>query len=105
MSKIEIPVFDTTGEIIDYRTLSETSQRKCSSTLSNAIVMHHFAQAAHTPFVNGIFGKYLHPFEQKMFSEFIFEGTIDLKKYEVSSSIKRCIKEMRYALGEMVRIL
>jgi hypothetical protein len=28
------------------------------------------------------------------------EGTIDLKKYEVNSAIKRCIKEMRYPPGE-----
>ena len=35
-----------------------------------------------------------------MFSESILEGTIDLTKYEVNSAIKRCIKEMRYSLGE-----
>jgi hypothetical protein len=59
----------------------------------------HFAQAKSTPFVEGIFGQLLHPFQQNSFSESILSGTIDLSQVDVNDAIKACIREMRYAPG------
>mgnify|MGYP006205920925 FL=1 len=53
LSKIKIPVYDMTGEIIDYHmVLSESTEMFKHLIQCNS---HHFAQAAHTPFVNSIF--------------------------------------------------
>jgi hypothetical protein len=65
LNKIEIPVYDSLGEIIDFfRTVSDASEM-----FQHLIQRHsqHFAQTENTPFVNSIFGKHLHPFQQNEF--------------------------------------
>ena len=64
----QIPVYDSSGEIIDFRTVSDASEMFQHLIHCNS---QHFSQAENTPFVNGIFGKHLHPFQQNEFSEYI----------------------------------
>ena len=97
LNKIEIPVCDSSGEIIDFRTVSDASEMFQHLIHCNS---QHFSQAENTPFVNGIFGKHLHPFQQNEFSESILEGTIDLTRFEINSAIAACISEMKFPVGE-----
>jgi hypothetical protein len=60
----------------------------------------HFSQAKDTPFVTGNLGQYLHPFEQKHFSESILKGTVNLAHLPLNDSIHACINEMCFPLGE-----
>ena len=56
--------------------------------------MTHFAQARHTPFVEGCFGAVLHPLQYNSFSESILQGQVDLSEFNINSAIKACIQEM-----------
>ncbi len=97
LSRIEVPVRDSEGEIIDWRSISSHDEI-CSELIKRNIT--HFSQAKETPFVNGPFGNYVHPFEQNNFSESILDGSICLDSFDVNNAIKACIKEMVYAPGE-----
>ena len=50
--------------------------------------------------MNGVFGNYLHPFEQNSFSDSILDGSLELNNFDVSAAVKNCIREMTYAPGE-----
>ena len=97
LSRIEVPVRDSEGEIIDWRSISSHDEI-CSELIKRNIT--HFSQAKETPFVNGPFGNYVHLFEQNNFSESILDGSICLDSFDVNDAIKACIKEMVYAPGE-----
>jgi hypothetical protein len=101
LNKIEIPVCDSSGEIIDFRTVSDASEMFQHLIHCNS---QHFAQAENTPFANGIFGEHFHPFQQNEFSESILEGTIDLARFEINSAIGACISGMKFPVGEMGQI-
>jgi hypothetical protein len=60
----------------------------------------HFAQAKETPFVNGVFGKEMNPFEQNNFSESVLDGSVDLSKFDVNEAIKACVREMSFPKAE-----
>ena len=62
--------------------------------------MTHFAQARHTPFVEGCFGAVLHPLQYNSFSESILQGQVDSSEFHVNSAIKACIQEMAYPPNE-----
>ena len=97
LSRVELPIRDQEGEIIGWRSVSSKDSLFSELLKRNQA---HFAQAKDTPFVNGIFGQELHPFEQNSFSETILDGSVDLGKFDANEAIKACIKELSYASGE-----
>ena len=96
ISHIEIPVYDKQGEISEFRSVTEPFEIFSHQIRRNS---DHFFQAKSSPFVEGIFGQDLPPFQQNDFSESILKGTINLEHYDVNEAIKSCISEMRYAEG------
>ena len=60
----------------------------------------HFSQAKDTPFVTGNLEQYLHPFKQNQLSESILQGTVNLAHLPLNASIRACINEMCFPLGE-----
>jgi Reverse transcriptase (RNA-dependent DNA polymerase) len=97
LSRIEVPIFDASQEIVGWRSI--TSPDELFTALINRNIKH-FSQAKDTPFVNGVFGQHLHPFEQNDFSESILNGEIDLSSFEINTAIQACIQTMKFAPGE-----
>ena len=64
-SHIEIPVYDKQGEISEFRSVTEPSENFSHLIRRNS---DHFFQAKSSPFVEGIFGQDLPPFQQNDFS-------------------------------------
>ena len=97
LNRIEVPVHDKTGEIINWRSVTAPDELFAALLDRN---IAHFAQAKNTPFVNGVFGTHLHPFEQNAFSESILDGTVDLTNFDINDAIRTCVAEMQYPPGE-----
>jgi len=97
LNRIEKPIYDDTGEIIEFQTISDSNEMFYHLLQRN---MTHFSQAQHTPFVEGCFGAVLHPFQYNSFSESILQGKVDLSEFNINSAIKACMQEMAYPPNE-----
>ena len=62
LNKLEIPIYDFTGEIIEFRTVTNSSEVFHHLLKRNS---NHFAQAAETLFVKRIFGQISAPISTK----------------------------------------
>ena len=65
INQIDIPVYDDQGEISEFRSVTEPSENFSHLIRRNS---DHFFQAKSSPFVEGIFGQDLPPFQQNDFS-------------------------------------
>lgn len=93
LNKIDVPEYNSTGEIINFCTVTDASERMFQHLLHRN--SEHFSQAAITPFVNCIFGTHLRPFQQNDFSAAILHGTTDITSFKVNEALQACIQEMR----------
>ena len=97
MDRVEVPVYDSDGEIVGWR--SVTAPEELFNTLLTRNIKH-FSQAKDTPFVNGALGQLLNPFEQNQFSDSIIQGKVDISHLSLSASIQACTHAMQFPPGE-----
>ena len=83
-NRIEKPIYDETGEIIEFKTITDTNEMLYQLLQRN---MTHFAQARHTLFVEGCFGEVLHLFQYNSFSETILQVQVDLSEFNINAAI------------------
>jgi hypothetical protein len=84
LDQIEVPIHDSDVEISGWH--SVTSPAELFATLLSRNIQY-FSQAKDTPFVTGLVGQQLHPFEQNRFSEAILHGNADLTNLSLNDSI------------------
>jgi hypothetical protein len=97
LDRVEVPIQDSDDEISSWRSVTSLTELFNTPIAWN---IKHFSQAKGTPFVTGNLGQYLHPFEQNHFSESILKGTVNLAHLPLNASIRACINDMRFVLGE-----
>ena len=90
---MEVLAYDVTSEITHFRTVTD-SALMFQHLLQRS--SNHFSQAAYTPFVYGLFGQHLHPFQQNSSAESILQGTIDLTQFDANNAILACISDICY---------
>jgi hypothetical protein len=92
---MEVLAYDVTSEITHFRTVTD-SALMFQHLLQRS--SNHFSQAAYTPFVYGLFGQHLHPFQQNSSAESILQGTIDLPvtQFDANNAILACISDICY---------
>ena len=97
LNRIEKPIYDETGEITSFQTITESSEMFSQILQRN---IRHFAQESTTPFVEGPFGSQVHPFQFNHFSDSILTGKVDLSDFAFNEAILTCVKEMAYPQQE-----
>ena len=75
LNRIEKPIYNDTGEIVEFQTITDSNEMFYQLLKWNT---NHFAQAHHTPFVEGCFGAVLHLFRYNSFSESILQRQVDI---------------------------